>query len=72
MCLSEVVGDVYYIDEEEANKEAKKANNHYGDDCGDFWVKTLEKKYTISDLRKDVAIKTAPNHSLREIQERGY
>jgi hypothetical protein len=27
--------------------------------------------YTISDLRKDVAIKTAPNHGLRQLHDRG-
>lgn len=33
-------------------------------------IDILEGKYTISDLRNDIAIKTAPNHSLLDLYMR--
>lgn len=41
MCLNDVIGDVYYTNEEEVKKLIKEANELYGE--GDFWCKTLEK-----------------------------
>lgn len=39
MCLNSIIGDRYYVNEEDVKKLVKKANTEY--DCGDFWYQTL-------------------------------
>lgn len=41
MCLNDVLGDTYFTDEEDVKMLVEKANKEYGEDCGDFWYKTL-------------------------------